>query len=66
VSSTLGSLVAFVVVVGLVVALGITVGMIVAGRVDRMTAPPRPTGPRPPEPAAEPGADPASIEEHDQ
>jgi len=66
VSSTLGSLVLFVIVVGLVIAVGIAVGMIVAGRIDRIMAPPRPDGPGTPEPAAEPQSDPARIEEHDE
>jgi hypothetical protein len=66
VSSTIASLVAFVIVVGLVVGVGIAVGMIVAGAIDRITAPPRRAGPGSPEPAAESEADPARIEEHDE
>jgi hypothetical protein len=66
VTSTIGSLVLFVIVVGLVIAVGIAVGMIVAGRIDRMMAPPRPAGPPVPEPGAEAQPDPARIEEHDE
>jgi len=40
----------FLVVVGLIVAIGVVVGMIVAGRIDRLMAP------RPPEPADAPPA----------
>ena len=44
----------FLVVVGLIVAIGVVVGMIVAGRIDRLMAP------RPPKPAeAPPAAGPA-------
>ena len=35
----IGDLIVFVSIVGLVVVVGIVVGMIVAGRIDRMTAP---------------------------
>ncbi|MCJ7710562.1 MAG: hypothetical protein MUQ32_06970 [Chloroflexi bacterium] len=35
----IGDLVVFVSIVGLVVVVGIVVGMIVAGRIDRITAP---------------------------
>jgi hypothetical protein len=66
VSSTLGSLVLFVVVVGLVIVVGIAVGMIVAGRIDRLVAPPRPPGPGTAEPAAESEPDSVRIEEHEQ
>jgi hypothetical protein len=66
VTSTLGTVVAFVIVVGLVIVIGITVGMIVAGRIDRLLAPPRPTGPGTADPAVEPESDPARIEEHDE
>jgi hypothetical protein len=66
VTSTLGSVVLFLFVVGLVIAVGITVGMIVAGRIDRIMAPPRPIAPRPADPAPEPGSDSARIEEHDE
>ena len=65
-SSTLGSLVLFVIVVGLVVAVGIAVGMIVAGRIDRIMAPPRPSGSRTVEPAADPPPDAERIEEQDE
>ena len=40
----------FLVVVGLIVAIGVVVGMIVAGRIDRLMAP------RPPKPADAPPA----------
>jgi len=36
----MGDLVIFVAVVGLMVALGVAMGMIVAGRIDRIMAPP--------------------------
>ena len=52
--------------VGLVIAVGIAVGMIVAGRIDRIMAPPRPVGPATPEPAAEPQSDSDPHEEHDE
>jgi hypothetical protein len=53
-------------VVGLVIGVGIAVGMIVAGRIDRVMAPPRPIGPAIPNPAAESQSDPARIEEQDE
>ena len=67
-TSTVASLVAFVIVVGLVVGVGIAVGMIVAGAMDRITAPARRAGPGTPEPAVETEkeADSARIEEHDE
>ncbi len=65
-SSTVASLVVFVIVVGLVIGVGIAVGMIAAGAIDRITAPPRRAGPGTTEPAVEPDADPARIEEHDE
>ena len=65
-TSTLGSVVVFVIVVGLVIAVGVAVGMIVAGRIDRIMAPPRPAGPATPEPAADPRPDSERIEEHDE
>jgi len=62
-------LVIFVGIVGLVVVVGVVVGMIVAGRIDRILAP-RPASPRDPdggdsapEPAAT-GHDRAAQEEH--
>ena len=63
-TTTLGSVVLFLLVVGLVIAAGIGVGMIVAGRVDRIMAPPRPLARRPADPAGEPETDSARIEEH--
>jgi hypothetical protein len=66
VTATLGSAVLFLLVVGLVIAVGITVGMIVAGRIDRIMAPPRPAAARPADPAAEPQSDSAHTEEHDE
>jgi hypothetical protein len=66
VTSTFGSVVVFLFAVGLVIAVGISVGMIVAGRIDRIMAPPRPTGLATPEPAADPQPDPEHIEEHDE
>jgi hypothetical protein len=66
VTSTLGSVVVFVIVVGLLIAVGIAVGMIVAGRIDRIMAPPRPTGPTTAEPPADPQPDRERIEEHDE
>ena len=65
-SSTVASLVVFVIVVGLVIGVGIAVGMIVAGAIDRITASPRLAGTATPEPAVESEADPARIEEHDE
>ena len=66
-SSTVASLVLFVIVVGLVVAVGIAVGMIVAGRIDRIMAPPRPAGSGPRSlPRSGVGGGPARIEEHDE
>ena len=65
-SSTVASLVVFVIVVGLVIGVGIAVGMIAAGAIDRITAPPRRAGPGTTEPAGEPEAEPASIEERDE
>ena len=47
-SHDLGWAFLFLVVVGLIVAIGVVVGMIVAGRIDRLMAP------RPPKPADEP------------
>jgi len=64
VTSTLGSLVVFVIVVGLVLAVGIAIGMIVAGRIDRRIAPPGPAGLGTPEPAAQPQPGHERIEEH--
>jgi hypothetical protein len=64
VTTTLGSVVLFLLVVGLVIAVGIGVGMIVAGRVDRIMAPPRPLGAPPADPAGEPESDAARMEEH--
>ena len=63
-TSNLAAVVVFLAVVGLVVALGIAVGMIVAGRIDRIMASPGPNAPATPEPAADPQPDSASIEEH--
>ena len=63
-TSTLGTLLLFLIVVGLVIAVGIAVGMIVAGRLDRILAPPGPNARAIPEPAVEPQSDPARIEEH--
>jgi hypothetical protein len=63
VTTTLGSVVLFLLVVGLVVAIGIGVGMIVAGRVDRIMAPPR-RHDAPANPAGEPESDAARTEEH--
>ncbi len=67
-SSTVASLVVFVIVVGLVIGVGIAVGMIAAGAIDRITAPPRRAGIGTPEPAmeSESEAEPARIEEHDE
>lgn len=62
-TTTLGSVGLFLLVVGLVVAVGIGVGMIVAGRVDRIMAPPRSHG-APADPAGEPDSDAARMEEH--
>jgi hypothetical protein len=54
----LGWALLFLVVVGLMVAVGVAVGMIVAGRMDRLVTP------RPPKPADEPAAvEPASAEQ---
>jgi hypothetical protein len=63
VTTTLGSVVLFLLVVGIIIAVGIGVGMIVAGRVDRIMAPPRPQG-APADPAGEPESDAARTEEH--
>lgn len=63
-TSNLAAVAVFLAAVGLVIAVGIAVGMIVAGRIDRIMAPPRPVGPGTPDPAAEPEADPSRIEEH--
>jgi hypothetical protein len=64
VTSTLASAAVFLAVVGLVIVVGIAVGMIVAGRIDRIIAPRRPAGPGTPDPVADPEADPARIKEH--
>jgi hypothetical protein len=47
----------FLVVVGLIVAIGVVVGMIVAGRIDRLMAP------RPPKPADPAAGEPASADQ---
>lgn len=65
-TSTLGAMVVFVIVVGLVLAVGITVGMIVAGRIDRIMAPSKPAGDGSAESAADPQPDAARIEERDE
>ena len=57
-SQDLGWAFLFLVVVGLIVAIGVVVGMIVAGRIDRLMAP------RPPKPADQPPAgEPATADQ---
>jgi hypothetical protein len=57
-SEDVGWAVLFLVVVGLIIAVGVVVGMIVAGRIDRLMVP------RPPTPAdASPAGEPASADQ---
>jgi hypothetical protein len=63
VTSNLASAAVFLAVVGLVIVVGIAVGMIVAGRIDRIIAPRKPAAGTP-DPVADPEADPARIKEH--
>ena len=55
-------LVIFVGIVGLVVVIGVVVGMIVAGRLDRMMSP----AAGPPAPGEEPAASAESVPEQEQ